>query len=232
APRSFIVDWDPLAQESVWEVETAGMFDRSGLLATGGGLVITGSGTGYLRAYNDQSGDLLHEIEVKASMVAAPATYTVNGEQYIAVMAGLGGGIFTYAPDPKSAAYQYGNDGRIIAFKLDGGAMPPREPLPPDPPFPEPPPLEASDETVALGANLFMQSCGTCHVNAQRGYPPDLRRLTPERHALFADIVLKGLLRPLAMPQWDDVYNEEEVAAIHAYLISIAWDAYRAQQQN
>ena len=126
AQRSFIVAWDPVAQESVWEVETAGMFDRAGLLATAGGLVITGSGTGYLRAYHDQTGALLHELEVRSSIVAAPATYMVNGEQYIVLMAGLGGGIYTYAPDPKSASYQYGNDGRIIAFKLDGGAMPQR----------------------------------------------------------------------------------------------------------
>ena len=232
AQRSFIVAWDPVAQESVWEVETAGMFDRAGLLATAGGLVITGSGTGYLRAYHDQTGALLHELEVRSSIVAAPATYMVNGEQYIVLMAGLGGGIYTYAPDPKSASYQYGNDGRIIAFKLDGGAMPQREPMPPDPPYPEPPPLTASAATVAQGEQLFRESCGTCHVNAPRGYPPDLRRLTPEKHALFADIVLKGLLRPLAMPQWDDVYSEDQVAAIHAYLIAIAWETYRAQQQE
>jgi quinohemoprotein ethanol dehydrogenase len=229
AQRGFIVAWDPVAQESVWEVDTAGMFDRSGLLATAGGLVITGSATGFLRAYNDQTGALLHELDVQSSIVAAPAAYTVNGEQYIAVMAGLGGGIFTYAPDPRSAAYQYGNEGRIIAFKLDGGPTPRRDPLPPDPPYPEPPPLTASAETVALGGKLFQQTCGTCHVNAPRGYPPDLRRMSRERHAIFNDIVLNGALRPLAMPQWDDVLSVEDVEAIHAYLIAVAWEAYRSQ---
>jgi quinohemoprotein ethanol dehydrogenase len=195
-------------------------------------LVISGSGTGYLRAYNDQTGELLHEIEVRSSIVAAPATYTVNGEQYIVVEAGLGGGVYTYAPDPKSAAYQYGNDGRIVAFKLDGGAMPVREPLPPLEPMPEPPPQLASAETVARGELLFVQNCMTCHFNAPRGYPPDLRRMSAERHQLFNDIVLKGLLRPLAMPQWDDVLSEQEVEAIHAYIISLSWNAYNAQQGN
>jgi len=231
AQRGYIAAWDPVTQKEVWEVETAGMFDRAGMLATGGGLVISGSGTGFLRAYNDQTGALLHEFEVKSSIVAAPATYTVNGEQYIAVEAGLGGGVYTYAPDPKSAAYQYGNDGRIVAFKLDGGAMPPRQPLPPLEPIPEPPPQQATTETVSRGQQLFMQNCMTCHFNAPRGYPPDLRRLTPEKHAIFNDILLKGLLRPLGMPQWDDVLSVADVEAIHAYLISLAWDAFRAQQR-
>jgi hypothetical protein len=31
------------------------------------------------------------------------------------------------------------------------------------------------------------------------------------------------------MPQWDDVLNEEQATAIHAYLIDLAWQAYNAQ---
>jgi len=232
AQRGYISAWDPVAQKEVWQVELAGMFDRAGVLATGGGLVIAGSGTGNLSAYNDQTGELLNQIDVKSSIVAAPATYTVKGEQYIVVEAGLGGGVYTYGPDPRSAAYKYGNDGRIVAFKLDGGAMPAREPLPPLPPIPEPPQQTASADTIAKGAQLFGQNCTTCHFNAPRGYPPDLHRISPERHAIFKDIVLKGALRPLGMPQWDDVLSEEDADAIHAYLISIEWDAYNAEHAN
>lgn len=230
AQYSNITAWDPVKQEPVWEIETAGLFDRTGLLATGGGLVITGTATGYLRAYDDATGELLFEKDVQSSIVAAPATYTVNGEQYIVVMAGIGGGLYTYAPDPASAAYKFGNDGRILAFKLDGGPMPQREPLPALEPIPEPPPLTVSDDVVKQGAELFRAYCSHCHANAPRGYPPDLRRMSAERHQLFEDIVLKGLLRPLAMPQWDDVLSEQEVEAIHAYIISLSWNAYNAQQ--
>lgn len=230
AQYSIIAAWDPVKQEQVWEVKTAGLFDRAGILATGGGLVITGTGTGYLRAYDDTTGELLFEKDVQSSIVAAPATYTVNGEQYIVVMAGIGGGLYTYAPDPLSAAYKYGNRGRILAFKLGGGPVPERQALPPLGPLPEPPPLSAGEETVAEGEELFMRYCSHCHANAPRGYPPDLKRLTPEKHELFSDIVLKGLLRPNAMPQWDDVLDEEQVDAIHAYLISLAWDGFNMQQ--
>jgi mono/diheme cytochrome c family protein len=31
------------------------------------------------------------------------------------------------------------------------------------------------------------------------------------------------------MPQWNDVLDEADVEAIRAYLVSSAWDAYRAQ---
>ena len=97
------------------------------------------------------------------------------------------------------------------------------------PPIPEPPQQTASADTIAIGAQLFAQNCTTCHFNAPRGYPPDLHRLTRAKHALFNDIVLKGLLRPLGMPQWDDVLSQNDVDAIHAYIISIEWDAYNAE---
>ena len=56
--------------------------------------------------------------------------------------------------------------------------------------------------------------------------------MTPATHSIFNQIVLKGLLRPLGMPQWDDVLNEAQADAIHGYLISIAWDAYNKELAN
>ena len=49
-------------------------------------------------------------------------TYMVDGVQYVAVMAGWGGGGW-FAPHPTSAAVTYGNYGRILAFKLGGTDM-------------------------------------------------------------------------------------------------------------
>jgi quinohemoprotein ethanol dehydrogenase len=54
---------------------------------------------------------------------------------------------------------------------------------------------------------------------------PDLRRLTPEKHSVFYEIVLNGALRPLGMGRFDDVLTREDAQAIHAYLIDEAWDA-------
>jgi len=229
-PRGKLRAWDPVAQELAWEFETAGPFDRSGVLATAGGLVIQGTVPGYLRVMNDETGAILREIRIDSSVVAAPMSYEIDGEQYIALMAGIGGGVYTFAPPPESAAYRYGNAGRIIAFKLDGEAMPAQEPLPPLEPLPKPPAQTASAEEIAHGEQLYMSTCIFCHLGTGRGYPPDLRRLTAEKHAIFDDIVLRGALRPLGMPQWDDVFSENDVAAIHAYIIARAWDGYYTEQ--
>ena len=58
--------------------------------------------------------------------------------------------------------------------------------------------------------------------------PPVPETEVAYKHALFDDIVLKGLLRLMSMPQWDDVLTRKDIDAIHAYLISTDWDAYNA----
>jgi hypothetical protein len=55
--------------------------------------------------------------------------------------------------------------------------------------------------------------------------------MSADTHATFNAIVLEGARRPLGMPQWDDVLNEQESNAIHAWLIDLAWRAYNAQTE-
>ena len=230
--RSYLRAWDPVRQQAVWNFETAGPDDRAGVLATGGGIVVAGSTTGKLRVFNDETGEVLQEIDTGSSIVAAPATYSIDGVQYIVVMAAIGGGAWTYAPPPWTAAYKYGNAGRVLAFRLDGGAVPVPPPLLPQPPIPEPPAETASVKLVAIGHELFEANCSACHFNMPRGYPPDLRRLDRAKHDLFRKIVLEGLLRANGMPQWDDVLSPADVDTIHAYIVSISWDAFRAENKH
>ena len=233
--RSVLRAWDPVAQRTRWEVEGPDPFDRSGVLTTSGGLVVQGTNTGMLNFYDADTGALLKQIDFGTSVVAAPATFAIDGQQYIVVMAAIGGGPLSFSPPPTSAAFKYGNQGRIVAFRLDGGAVPRPAALPPDSPFPEPPPLNATKATIALGGELFGEHCFRCHSNSvakPRTATADLRRLVPATHAAFKDILLKGLLRPLGMPQWDDVLSESDVDAIHQYLIAQSWDAYRKQSPS
>jgi quinohemoprotein ethanol dehydrogenase len=51
-----------------------------------------------------------------------------------------------------------------------------------------------------------------------------------ETHDAFQKIVLGGLLENAGMPPWNGVLSPADVDAIHAYLISISWDAYKKQQ--
>jgi PQQ-dependent dehydrogenase (methanol/ethanol family) len=59
-----------------------------GTLSTAGGLVFTGEGDGWFRAYDAKSGDVLWSFFAGAGVNAPPASYSVDGKQYIVVGAG------------------------------------------------------------------------------------------------------------------------------------------------
>ena len=206
----------------VWETPTATSWD-GGVLATGGGLVFQGDANGNLNAYAADTGKQLAAIPMGSSMMAAPMTYRVNGTQYVAVVAGYGGGaVILGAPlDPESAAYRYGNEGRIIALKL-GGPAPPLPPLRTDPPVPPPPPRPTDAAQIAAGEVLYNRYCSRCHVMG-RGNLPDLRRLEPGTHSVFNAIVLGGAYQAKGMGRFDDVLSPADANAIHAYVIDLAW---------
>lgn len=227
--RTFLRAWDPIRSKIVWEAPSADWWDHAGVLATAGGLVFQGTGTGRFCAYDADTGKKLKSIEIGTTVIAAPMSYAVDGVQYVAVMAAWGGGGWNF-PHPDSAAYRRGNEGRIIAFKLGGGPVPIPAPLPPIQPIPQPPPLTASAETVKQGQTLFTAHCASCHANAPHTLTPDLRRMSPETHDAFQQIVLGGVLKNAGMPPWDGILSPADVDAIHAYLISISWDAYKKQQ--
>jgi quinohemoprotein ethanol dehydrogenase len=226
--RAVLKAFDPQTGEVRWEQEAVGFWDRAGVLATAGGLVFQGTDTGHLRAFHAETGEEVLDIEVGTSIIAAPMTYAVDGEQYIAVMAGWGGGGW-FAPYPTSAVVKYGNAGRILAFKLSGGDVPIPRLVSEVEPIPEPPAQFGTPAQIQLGGQLFGRSCGLCHANSDIGMTPDLRRMSADTHAAFNAIVLQGARRPLGMPQWDDVLNEEQTNAIHAYLIDLAWQGFNAQ---
>jgi quinohemoprotein ethanol dehydrogenase len=218
----------PLSGEIVWEQETASVWD-GGILSTGGNLVARGDDTGYLNFYAADSGKLLKRIDVGTSIMAAPATYRANGVQYVAVMAGYGGGLL-FSPFPTdSAAYKFGNEGRVVAFRLDGGVTP-KPPLATDP-QPAVPPHEGTAATIAQGELLYNRYCSRCHTFG-RALLPDLRRLSPEVHSLFYEIVLHGAYQVKGMARWDDALSQDDAAAIHAYLVDQTWQLQQAAPKS
>jgi alcohol dehydrogenase (cytochrome c) len=78
-----------------------------GALTTAGGLMFTGEGDGWFRAYNAENGDVLWSFFAGAGVNAPPASYSVDGKQYIVV--GAGGNTQT--------DFKRGNN--IIAFTVD-----------------------------------------------------------------------------------------------------------------
>jgi quinohemoprotein ethanol dehydrogenase len=227
ASRGFLRAWSVAQHRIVWEAPTATSWD-GGVLATGGGLVFQGDANGNFNAYSADTGERLVSVAVGSSMMAAPITYRVNGTQYLAIVAGYGGGaVILGAPlDPESAAYRYGNDGRIIVLKI-GGPPPPLPPLRTDPPLPELPARPTDGAQVAAGQVLYNRFCSRCHVIG-RGNLPDLRRLSPATHGLFNAIVLGGAYTIKGMGRFDDVLSAADAQAVHAYVIDQAWQMKQA----
>jgi quinohemoprotein ethanol dehydrogenase len=222
ASRGFLRAWNVAEHRVLWETQSATSWD-GGVLATGGGLVFQGDADGNLNAYSAADGKKLVSVALGSSLLAAPITYRVNGTQYVAIIAGGsgGGGVLAGPLDPSSAAYRYGNDGRIVALKI-GGPAPPMPPPRKDPSLPEPPVRPTDSAQIAAGEVLYNRFCARCHVMG-RGILPDLRRLDRAAHGLFDSIVLRGAYTAKGMARFDDVLSPADADAIHAYLIDQAW---------
>jgi quinohemoprotein ethanol dehydrogenase len=231
--RELIRAWDPVAQKVVWEHETSSGvrgYD-GGIMSTAGNLVFQGRGSGELWVYAADSGKILKSIQTGSHIMAAPVTYAVDGVQYVAVQVGYGGtNIAGYTVPPSSAASKYQNVNRIIAFKLDGGSVP-TPPALVDMSFPKPPDAHSSPAELTLGEMRFNEQCSRCHVFGLN-VTPDLRKLPPEVHTAFKDIVLGGILASEGMESFSDILSEADVNAIHDYLIDQAWQGYKDQEKS
>jgi alcohol dehydrogenase (cytochrome c)/quinohemoprotein ethanol dehydrogenase len=85
-----LIAWDPVAQKEVWRVERAGQAN-GGALATAGGLVFQGTGSGEFTALDATSGAELWSSPAQTGVIAAPVSYAIGDEQYVAIVVGTGG---------------------------------------------------------------------------------------------------------------------------------------------
>jgi PQQ-dependent dehydrogenase (methanol/ethanol family) len=214
---SHITAWDPVRQRRVWRIARENPMP-AGLLSTAGDLLFQGGGNGVLSAYDARTSKRLWSSGKGVGIMAPPVTYAVDDEQYVAVLAGLGGshgGHYT--------TFENGNDGRILAFKLGGSApMPrvePRRPVRMEAPAPD-----AAPETVARGRELYSRYCFSCHGNGVRssGLHPDLRHSSREVHETWDAIVLGGTAQSQGMASFAHRLNAADAQAVHAYVIARA----------
>jgi PQQ-dependent dehydrogenase (methanol/ethanol family) len=77
---------DVATGKTVWRHDQrAGMMSS---VATGGGLIFTGDTNGHFRAFDDQTGKVLWDINLGSPVTGYPITYSANGKQYVAVSVG------------------------------------------------------------------------------------------------------------------------------------------------
>jgi quinohemoprotein ethanol dehydrogenase len=237
--RGYLRAWDPVAQKTAWQVETSGawvgqmnaIWNGGGVATTAGGLVLQGRSTGILHAYDARDGHELAQIDLGTSIMAAPMTYEVRGEQYVAVMAGYGGALGGTTP-VGTAAWRYGNAGRIVALKLGGGPVPrPPEVVHATGPMPRPAVARfGTSDQLARGAELLKRHCARCHQDQLGGSIPDLRRMSAETMNEFGTIVLKGSRAAKGMGAFEGLVTPDELDAIRAAIVDDAWAAYESAQ--
>ena len=215
----YLLAWDPVRQQPAWRVNMPGPAN-GGTLATAGNLVFEGTVDGLFHAYAADSGQALWSTDLQSDPMAGPISYTVNGEQYVAVMAGLGGGAGMISGEQLRKSGPKRNISRVVAFKLGGQAT-----LPPPPQLQRllnPPPSTADAATLGQGASLFGQNCAVCHgMNAVAGILPDLRYTPYLASDGWYDIVLSGALRSQGMLPFPEL-KRSDADAIRAYLIQRA----------
>ncbi len=219
-----LVAWDPVTQKAKWTVEHPGPWN-GGVLATGGGLVFQGNSGSEFAAYDASSGDKLWSFAAQTGVVAPPITYTVNGEQYVAVLAGWGGA-FALSADGTliDQMHPVRNVSRLLVFKLGGtGELPEpttlaRAPL-------DPPASRADAATIELGREKYARYCAVCHAPGAVGSTvlPDLRRSGAlENPAAWLQIVHDGALKDNGMASFEGSLTKEEIDAIRHYVIKRA----------
>lgn len=215
--KAMLVAYDPVKQRIAWQVPLP-RHGNGGVFVTASDLVFEGTTKQTFAAFDARTGKQLWEFPTQSAPVAGGITYEVDGEQYIAINAGWGGGA---AQVERGAGTELPRaPARLLVFKLGGTKQLP--PLAKAEPIPQPPPLRASEADIQAGAQLFADTCSACHGREAVGGVKDLRHMTAETHAKFKDIVLGGLYTEKGMSSFKDVLSDKQADQIHDYLIARA----------
>ncbi|MBL8266003.1 PQQ-binding-like beta-propeller repeat protein [Steroidobacter sp.] len=228
--RGELVAWDPMTQKARWRVMRELPYN-SGVLSTSGNLVFQGTAVGKFDAFAADTGKQLWSFDTHASMLAAPTSVEVDGQQLVLVATGNSGSsaaatnLARYTSTPQTRA-----PSRLIAFKLGGTGSIPATVVQE---FPKPPLPRQPVELAKKGAEYFeAEWCVGCHGHGAenvRSSIPDLRLSSPQTHQQFEAIVRGGLRRNNGMPAFPHL-SAEHLQAIQAHVINEAWNAYEAQE--
>jgi quinohemoprotein ethanol dehydrogenase len=122
--RGGLQAWDPVKQQLRWNIEGGGGIG-GGTTTTAGNLVFQVINDGRFRAISADKGEILYEVKITRTGMAAPITYEADGKQYVAFGGGLGRAANVQGPNNAKVD----NAPMMFVFTLDGTAE-----LPPPPP--------------------------------------------------------------------------------------------------
>ena len=218
-PGGFLKAFDPLTGETKWSVPIPHYWN-GGVLGTAGGLVFQGDALGMFSAYDKETGERLWEFNTYTSMLAPPITFEIDGEQYVSILTGSGGGdMFGGEPLPPlevQASLTYNNFGRMLTFKLGGEKTLPI-PNVRDKTIPEQKLMQVSIDQMQNGEGNYNDYCAVCHgfIVKSAGGIPDLRKMSAGTHDAFNQIVLEGLLASNGMASFSENIHHYVKARAH-----------------
>src|SRR5438094_8378203 len=149
-----LVAYDPIKQAPRWVI-TLPLSVNGGVLGTAGNLVFHGDASGDFSAYAADTGKKIWSVKTGSAIQSVPVTYAVNGEQYVLMPIGLGGGfrLFGRVSDMATLETKRG-PAELLAFTLGGKtAMPSIQAY--IPAVPKPPEQTAAPEKIQQGASVY-----------------------------------------------------------------------------
>jgi alcohol dehydrogenase (cytochrome c)/quinohemoprotein ethanol dehydrogenase len=218
--KGHLVAWDPIANKEVWRAELGHPWN-GGVVSTAGNLVFEGTAMGEFVAYRADTGARVWSAETQAGVLAAPISYEVDGEQYVAVEVGWGGAFGLAAGELALKSHIASNLPRMLVYKLGGSTHLPALPAAVQPEL-NPPPETASTATVIAGKKLYHTYCSSCHGDSATGSGvlPDLRYSPVINDAKAMDVIVRqGSLQASGMVSFKDEVSAQDLEAIRAYVI-------------
>jgi quinohemoprotein ethanol dehydrogenase len=211
--------WDPVGQRQIWSVAVPGA-SNSGVVATGGGLVFQGLADGRFVAYSAKTGKTVWSYDAGAGISGSPISFSYRNIQYVAVVAGYGGGTAFLGEASAAFGWDYRTQQRrLLVFRLNGknvlpaGGGPKRA-------VPLADPWNPDLSEAQIGAKLYFARCSFCHgFNAVAGgSAPDLRASSiPTSAESFAAVVRDGALLQSGMPKFDEL-TPDDLLLLRSYV--------------
>jgi quinohemoprotein ethanol dehydrogenase len=216
--EGFLLAWNPREQREAWRVSYQGPWN-GGVVTTAGNIVAQGDASGNFNIYRADTGVKLWSSFVQSAIIAAPSTYSVDGEQYLAVLSGWGGSYALSGGRGANLSGNLRNVSRLLVFKLGGTARLPA--LEPRALVINPPPEPSDEGSVAKGEPLYDQYCSACHGEhaVGGGVVPDLRASNFLNRDYFYNIVLDGALKDAGMAAFNRALSRDDATAIRNFII-------------